>query len=91
MLDKLKRAFSAYKKMGKVKKFFLTTIVSIVTIVTVFFGGIFISAFVDVIKNPDTSVQFSYKSAFTAFATIEPVTSEPPLENVLIVSLGIIP
>lgn len=55
MLDKLKRAFAAYKKMGKVKKFFLTTIVSIVTIVTVFFGGIFISALVDVIKNPDST------------------------------------
>ena len=35
------------------------------------------------IKNPDTSVQFSYKSTFAAFATIEPVTSEPPLEKVL--------
>lgn len=55
MLDKLKRAFAAYRKMGKVKKFFLTTIVSIVTIVTVFFGGIFISALVDVIKNPDST------------------------------------
>ena len=42
-------------------------------------------------RKPDTSVQFSYKSAFTALATIEPVISEPPRENVLIVSLGRIP
>ena len=34
-------------------------------------------------RKPDTSVQFSYTSALIALATIEPVTSEPPLENVL--------
>ncbi len=43
------------------------------------------------IKKPDTSVQFSYISALTALATIEPVTSLPPLEKVLIVSFGIEP
>ena len=37
------------------------------------------------IIHPETSVQFSYRLAFTALATIEPVISEPPLENVLIV------
>ena len=36
------------------------------------------------IKNPETSVQFSYKSTFPFFATIDPVTSEPPLEKALI-------
>ena len=33
-------------------------------------------------RKPDTSVQFSYTSALLACATIEPVTSEPPLEKV---------
>ena len=42
------------------------------------------------IRKPETSVQFSYISACTARAMIEPVTSEPPLENVLIVSLSVI-
>ena len=36
------------------------------------------------IKKPDTSVQFSYKSAQAHFATIEPVISLPPLEKALI-------
>ena len=42
-------------------------------------------------KNPDTSVQFSYTSAFNALATIEPVTSEPPLEKVFISPFGSAP
>ena len=42
-------------------------------------------------RKPDTSVQFSYISALRALATIEPVTSEPPLENVLTFPLGIAP
>lgn len=37
-----------------------------------------------VTRKPDTSVQFSYMSAEMAFATMEPVTSEPPLEKVQI-------
>ena len=41
--------------------------------------------------KPETSVQFSYMSALIALATIEPVTSEPPLENVFTVPLGIAP
>ena len=36
------------------------------------------------IKNPETSVQFSYNSAFILADTKAPVTSEPPLENVTI-------
>ena len=43
------------------------------------------------IRNPLTSVQFSYILAEAALATIEPVTSEPPLENVFMVPLGIEP
>ena len=35
------------------------------------------------IRKPDTSVQFSYRSAITARATMAPVTSEPPREKVL--------
>ena len=42
-------------------------------------------------RKPDTSVQFSYTSAFIALATIEPVTSEPPLENVFTAPFGIAP
>ena len=42
-------------------------------------------------RKPETSVQFSYTLAFKALATIEPVTSEPPLENVLTQPLGIAP
>ena len=37
------------------------------------------------IKNPETSVQFSYRSACTAKATRDPVISDPPLEKVTIV------
>ena len=37
------------------------------------------------IRHPLTSVQFSYNLALVALATIDPVTSEPPLENVFIV------
>ena len=36
------------------------------------------------IKNPETSVQFSYKSTCPLRATIDPVTSLPPRENVFI-------
>jgi aspartate kinase len=35
--------------------------------------------------------QFSYISALSALATIDPVTSEPPLENVLTFPFGIAP
>ena len=42
-------------------------------------------------RSPDTSVQFSYKSAFSARARIAPVISEPPRENVLIDPSGIAP
>ena len=42
-------------------------------------------------RNPETSVQFSYISAFTALATIEPVTSEPPLENVFTIPSVVFP
>ena len=42
-------------------------------------------------RNPETSVQFSYISALIALATMAPVMSEPPLENVLIVPSGIAP
>ena len=34
-------------------------------------------------RKPDTSVQFSYTSACTARATMAPVMSDPPRENVL--------
>ena len=40
---------------------------------------------------PETSVQFSYKSALTDRAIIEPVTSDPPLEKVLMLPSGIAP
>ena len=43
------------------------------------------------IRHPLTSVQFSYNLALVALATIDPVTSEPPLENVFIVPFGIDP
>ena len=43
------------------------------------------------IRKPDTSVQFSYTLAHAALATIEPVTSEPPLENVLTLASGFAP
>ena len=43
------------------------------------------------IRKPDTSVQFSYTLALAALATIEPVTSEPPLENVLTLASGFAP
>ena len=33
-------------------------------------------------KIPFTSVKFSYKSAFTPAAMIDPVISDPPRENV---------
>ena len=36
------------------------------------------------IRKPETSVQFSYKSAFMLSATNAPVTSDPPLEKVTI-------
>ena len=39
-------------------------------------------------RNPETSVQFSYISALIALATMAPVMSEPPLENVLILQSG---
>ena len=35
------------------------------------------------IRKPDTSVQFSYTSAFTARATRAPVMSLPPREKVV--------
>ena len=53
MLEKFKNALAKYKSMGKVKKFFLTSIIAMVSIVVFFFGAVFISAFVDVMKNPD--------------------------------------
>ena len=40
------------------------------------------------IRNPDTSVQFSYKSALILAATNAPVTSDPPLEKVTILPSG---
>ena len=40
------------------------------------------------IRNPDTSVQFSYKSALMLAATRAPVTSDPPLEKVTIFPSG---
>ena len=40
------------------------------------------------IKMPETSVQFSYISTLAALDTIEPVISEPPLENVLTLPSG---
>ena len=42
-------------------------------------------------RNPETSVQFSYISALTAFARIEPVTSEPPRENVFTMPSVVLP
>lgn len=65
MLEKLKRAYTKYKGMGKVKKFFLTTLISIVSIITVFFGGIVISAIVDVAKNPDSYTTTTTTEAIT--------------------------
>ena len=40
------------------------------------------------IRKPDTSVQFSYTLASTARATIAPVISDPPRENVFTVPSG---
>ena len=40
---------------------------------------------------PETSVQFSYMSAFIALAISDPVMSEPPLENVWMVPSGMEP
>lgn len=53
MLNKLKTALDKYRNMGKFKKIVVAALASIIAIITVFFGGIFISAIVDVVKNPD--------------------------------------
>ena len=43
------------------------------------------------IMNPSTSVQFSYTSASTARAMIDPVMSEPPREKVRTLPSGMAP
>ena len=53
MHNKLKSALDKYRNMGKFKKTVVAALASIIAIITVFFGGIFISAIVDVVKNPD--------------------------------------
>lgn len=70
MLEKLKSALAKYKSMGKVKKFFLTSIIAMVSVVVFFFGAAFISAFVDVMKNPDAS------STTTAESITEAIINE---------------
>lgn len=71
MLEKLKRAFAKYKSMGKIKKFFVTYLVAMVAFVVVFFGGIFVSAIVDVAKNPD-----AYETTTTTETITEAIINE---------------
>ena len=72
MLEKLKRAFVKYKSMGKVKKFFVTYFAAMIALVVLFFGGIFISAIVDVAKNPDS---FTTTTEAVTQAIIDEITT----------------
>ncbi len=75
MPDKFKNALAKYKSMGKIKKFFVTYIVAMIALVVLFFGGIFISAIVDVVKNPDTHDTTTTTEAITEAFVNELVSS----------------
>ena len=82
MHNKLKSALDKYRNMGKFKKTVVAALVSIIAIITVFFGGIFISTIVDVVKNPD---DFSTTKVDTE-SIINEISSHIENENQSIIS-----
>jgi len=81
MLEKFKNALAKYKSMGKVKKFFLTSIIAMASVVVFFFGAVFISAFVDVMKNPDAYTTTTAESVTEAIINEVATTFEKESET----------